>query len=102
MPLFPLYAFMAWRGTSLLLTFYHVSVLQEVLCPLWRLSWLNEITGIYLLGRAVSQAVRRRVLAAKARIQFQCSPYLILGGQCVIGTTFFPSISVSACQSLFH
>jgi hypothetical protein len=49
-------------------------------------------------GRAVTQAVSRRLLTAEAQVQYLVSPSGICGGQSGTGTGFSPSTSVFPCQ----
>jgi hypothetical protein len=51
-----------------------------------------------ILGRAMVQAVSRRLLTAEARVHALVSPYGICGGQSGAGTKFPPRILVFPCQ----
>ena len=51
-----------------------------------------------LRGRAMAQAVSRRLLTAEARVRSRVGPCRICGGQSGTGTGFSPSTSVFSCQ----
>jgi hypothetical protein len=52
------------------------------------------------MGRAMAQAVSRRLLTAEARVRSRVVPCGIYGGQSDTGAVFFPSTSVFPRQ--FH
>jgi hypothetical protein len=51
-----------------------------------------------LRGRAMAQAVSRRLLTAEARVRSRVGSCRICGGQSGTGTGFSPSTSVFSCQ----
>jgi hypothetical protein len=70
-------------------------VLNLLVCTQARLGHVNDE-----LGRAMAQAVSRRLPTAEARVRSQVSQCGICGGQSGTGTVFSPSTSFFPCQ--FH
>jgi hypothetical protein len=57
-----------------------------------------RLTKVTFNGRAIVQAVSRRLLTAEARVCARICPYGICGGQSYTGTDFLRVIRFSTCQ----